>query len=203
MNVRSQFKYYIYTNRSYLDSRQLCILNRLYSSRKKRMWILQLNCWCGSISGQHSFTHFEYSGQFILYIFFIVVNWFPFGIGWNDDSHETNDATRFFFRIQNHSNWWNSRSFNYDISFERENAEILLTFWIDSIMQKSQKKFNYHLKRVEWLQSYDFRNLSFRSVSFSLFYSDISHYSHTNRCRYKCAVTLTVFNRLNAFNQLD
>lgn len=97
MNVRSQFKYYIYTNRSYLDSRQLCILNRLYSSRKKRMWILQLNCWCGSISGQHSFTHFEYSGQFILYIFFIVVNWFPFGIGWNDDSHETNDATRFFF----------------------------------------------------------------------------------------------------------
>lgn len=97
MNVRSQFKYYIYTNRSYLDSRQLCILNRLYSSRKKRMWILQLNCWCGSISGQHSFTHFEYSGQFILYIFFIVVNWFPFGIGWNDDSHETNDAQRFFF----------------------------------------------------------------------------------------------------------
>lgn len=70
MNVRSQFKYYIYTNRSYLDSRQLCILNRLYSNREKRMWILQLNCWCGSISGQHSFTHFEYSGQFILYIFF-------------------------------------------------------------------------------------------------------------------------------------
>lgn len=172
MNVRSQFKYYIYTNRSYLDSRQLCILNRLYSSREKRMWILQLNCWCGSISGQHSFTHFEYSGQFI------VVNWFPFGIGWNDDSHETNDAQRFFFRIQNHSNWWNSRSFNYDISFERENAEILLTFWIDSIMQKSQKKFNYHLKRVEWLQSYDFRNLSFRSVSLSVLFRYFTLFTH-------------------------